>query len=769
MLHRPRPLFPLAANLGTGIAARGKRGRKMNDFSLQQLKKITELYGQGDYIGSVDWAISLLNRPQSLLYQGLQRLNYYPEQVKEVCLRFRPVFDRHKDKNTPLSPSILSPSMTKKVALWEEKGVTDEKSITFALLEGANALTYALSIKGIAIDGLKEAMETAWEVGPVRINTPCLNKYGTDLTQLARRGKLSPCIGRDREIRQTASILHRMNKNMPVLVGDPGVGKTAVIEGFAQYLISQDSPEDLRHYSIIDFPISGLVAGKIYLGEVEEFVQKLIDELRRNPDVILFLDEIHQIIGTGSTKNKDSDVAQLFKPALARGEIKIIGATTFNEYKILEKDPAFERRMNPVQVDEPSQELALEMVRGAKSRYEQHHHIKIEDEALVTAVKLAKDYLTYRKLPDTAFDLIDLTCANAKTFTDCQAIAQRALCAIATSDIVKTLVEMTGIDLLDLQVSMEDRLNRVENALSEQVIGQNQAVSRIMERLMLAHGGLGRRDRPLGVFLFMGAPGSGKTLLAKMLAKYLFGDDKKMLRLDMGEYKDESSVTRIIGSSPGYIGYEEGGKLTEFVKNNPFSILLFDEVEKAHYRVTDVFLSLCGEGHITDGQGRKIDARNTLVIMTSNIGSEILAKGGGNLGFDFGNNQADSEFNRLQSVIREQLPQFFRPEFVNRIDEIIIFRSLEQSDFEAISRLQVKRISDRLADFGTIMTVETQVYQLLAKEAVKMKSGARPLERIIDEMILLPLSRMRINHQLKTGDKVYCEVVNDQIQMRKEI
>ncbi len=719
----------------------------MNEMSVEKIIEECRLASpNSDYLGTVDLALSLVRQPKSLLAQGLQRLNHHPEMLEKELNNFRPISKHLKEPGIPLSPHLSA--IVKKLAAEDAE---NEVGLTLALLDGPNALVYTLYLKGISIDEVKDAVQTAAVSGPVRINTPRLNRYGKDLTHLARQGKLAPCIGRENEIQQVITILQRMNKNMPVIVGEAGVGKTAVVEGLAQFLISDDAPLALRECSIIEFPISGLTADKQFVGQIEGFVEGLIDELRRNPDVILFFDEIHQIIGAGTSKDNKTDVAQQFKPALARSEIKIIGATTQDEYMVLEKDTAFERRMNRVKVEEPSVSLATKMLKGAQGKYETHHQIKIEDGVLESAVNLAKDYLTHRKLPDSAFDLIDLACASMRTFD--------AGTSLSIQDITRTLAEMTGIDMANVYTSVKDRLSGVQEAIKKQVIGQDAAVKAIMDKLIISYGGLRERKSPVGVFLFMGNPGCGKTLVAKMLAACLFGDEKRLLRLDMGEYTEEHAVNRMIGAPPGYIGHEQGGILTEFLKNNPFSILLFDEVEKAHYRIMDVFLSLFGEGHITDGRGRRMDARNTVCIMTSNQGIEEAQ--GRHL---FLGEVDEEEKNRR---LKDSLKRAFRPEFLNRI-EVIGFKDLDEDSLKRISRLRLKELDQRLQIFGVRLTADEAVYDLLAEEAAEIESGARTLERMIDERIMFPLSRMRVDGELREGDETRCFVQDNEIKVVKE-
>lgn len=719
----------------------------MNEYPIEVAEKAMFLDERPhDYIGVTDFVCWLLSKPKSLLSQGLQRMGRHPETVADKLRQYRP-----DSAKLPPGNAGATPHLERLFVKWRESCPGDEKAMTLDLLSAPSALTYTLCVMGISVDFLRKAIDTASVSMPVRMDTPCLNKYGRDLTQLAMQDKLMPCIGRENEIRQLAEVLLRMNKNMPVLAGEAGVGKTAIVEGFAQYLLTPEAPAALRGCSVIEFPVAGMTSGKGIVGQIEEFVTNLIKELTLHPDVILFLDEIHQLVGAGTTRDNSNDVSQMFKPALARGEIKVIGATTLSEYKRIEKDDALARRARTVRVEEPSQATALKMLTQSRLRYETHHGVTIKDEALEAAVKLAHDYVPHRRLPDSAFELLDTACASNRAFrTDSREIGER--------DIVRVTVEMTGIETADVHASARSRLDGVRCAIKTDVIGQEDAIDRLMDRMEIAYGGLRPADRPLGVFMLLGQPGCGKTLLAKTLARHLFGDDRRLLRLDMGEFHDRHTVSRLTGTTAGYVGFEEGGILTEFIKNNPFSVLLFDEIEKADERVADVFMSLFGEGHITDGKGRTMNARNTICLMTSNQGAATAERSH----LFLGKPDAEEKSRRLQ----EALGKAFRPEMLNRI-EVIEFRDLDEDNFREIARLQVAALAKRLQELGATLSIGNDVYDLLAKQAAGPNAGARILERMIEEQILLPLSRMRLNQECGRDDALRCRVENETIVFEK--
>lgn len=650
-----------------------------------------------------------------------------------------------------------------------------------------------------------------------RTKTPTLDEFGSNLTQMATEGKLDPVVGRQKEIERVIQILGRRTKNNPVLIGEPGVGKTAIAEGLAQRIANGDIPDILEDKRVVTLDIGLLVAGTKYRGEFEERLKKIMDEIRQAGNVILVIDEVHTLIGAGAAEGA-IDAANILKPALARGELQCIGATTLDEYrKHIERDAALERRFQPVMVGEPTVDETIEILRGLRERYEQHHKLKISDEALDAAAKLSDRYISDRFLPDKAIDLIDEAGSRVRLINsqlppaakeldkelrqllkekddavrsqdfdragelrdremevkaEIRAIAQNKKAegtegedfspVVTEEDIAQIVASWTGVPVNKLTESESEKLLHMEDTLHQRLIGQDEAVKAVSRAIRRARVGLKNPNRPIASFIFSGPTGVGKTELTKALASYFFGSEDAMIRLDMSEYMERHTVSKLIGSPPGYVGYNEGGQLTEAVRRRPYTVVLFDEIEKAHPDVFNMLLQILEDGRLTDAKGRTVDFKNTLLIMTSNIGSKVIEKGGGGLGFDFATeNAAESQYNRIRSLVNEELKQYFRPEFLNRVDEIIVFRQLTKDEVKEISDILLKEVFGRLKEQGIVLEVTERFKDRLVEEGYNPSYGARPLRRAIMRLLEDSLAEEILSGSIKDGDTAVVDVDDD--------
>jgi ATP-dependent Clp protease ATP-binding subunit ClpC len=638
----------------------------------------------------------------------------------------------------------------------------------------------------------KDKVDTARSSDRSRTSaTPMVDEYSRDLTRMAKEGKLDPVIGRAEEVETIIEILSRRTKNNPVLIGDPGVGKTAIVEGLAQWIVDEEVPDPLADKRILALDLSGMVAGTQYRGEFEERLKKVLHEVRENPDdQIIFLDELHTVVGAGAVEGS-MDASNMLKPALAYGEIRLVGATTVDEYrKNLEKDSALERRLQPVLIGAPSVDETIEILRGLKDRYEAHHCVEITEEAIVAAVELSDRYVTDRFLPDKAIDLMDQASARVRLRTKTRPRDPKALdeelrnlreerdhaaedsgktreheekevgphepieesggdprptvTEVTAEDIAGVVSRATGIPVSQLTEEERERLLRLEGQIHERIVGQEEAVEAVAEAIRRARAGLSDPNRPIGSFLFLGPTGVGKTELARSLADALFGDEAATVRIDMSEFQEKHTVSRLIGAPPGYVGHEEAGQLTEAVRRRPYSVLLLDEIEKAHQDVFNVLLQILDDGRLTDSRGRTVDFKNAVVIMTSNFGAErIRAHAGRN-----------ESFEELKEDMNQLLRNTLRPEFVNRIDEVILFRSLDEDQIAEIARLLLGDTSRRLKAQGVEIEFTDAAVALIAEEGFDPEFGARPLRRTIQRRVDNVLSRMVLEGSLERGDSL---------------
>ena len=670
--------------------------------------------------------------------------------------------------------------------------------------------------------------------------TPTLDEFGTNLTQQAADGKLDPVVGRQNEIERVIQILGRRTKNNPVLIGEPGVGKTAIAEGLAQRINSGDIPDILEEKRVLTLDIGLLVAGTKYRGEFEERLKKIMEEIRSAGNVILVIDEVHTLIGAGAAEGA-IDAANILKPALARGELQCIGATTLDEYrKHIERDAALERRFQPVMVGEPSVDETIEILRGLKERYETHHRLKIADEALIAAATLGDRYISDRFLPDKAIDLVDeagsrVRLMNSKLppaakevdkqlrsvqkdkedavreqdFTKAGELRDKEVelrdqirsilqarkdeepagsseavdvaltdapvdlvrtPMVTEEDIAHLVASWTGVPVQKLTESESAKLLNMEDTLHQRLIGQDEAVKAVSRAIRRARVGLKNPNRPIASFIFSGPTGVGKTELTKSLAAYFFGSEDSMIRLDMSEFMERHTVSKLIGSPPGYVGFNEGGQLTEAVRRRPYTVVLFDEIEKAHPDVFNLLLQLLEDGRLTDSKGRTVDFKNTLIIMTSNIGSKVIEKGGGGLGFEFGGGDADeTNYNRIRSLVNEELKQYFRPEFLNRLDEIIVFRQLTRDEVKIIAEIMLKEVFGRMLEKGIALSVTEAFKERLVEEGYNPSYGARPLRRAVMRLLEDSLAEEFLSGRIGDGDSALVDVNDDkQVVIRKQ-
>ena len=646
--------------------------------------------------------------------------------------------------------------------------------------------------------------------------TPTLNQYGTDLTKKATEGKLDPVIGRKDEIQRVIQILSRRTKNNPCLIGEPGVGKTAVAEGLAERIIAEDVPEMLKNKRVVSLDIASMVAGAKYRGDFEERIKKCLEEVKKAGDVILFIDEVHTIVGAGSAEGA-VDAANILKPLLARGEVQVIGATTLNEYrKYIEKDSALERRFSPVTVGEPTNEETIEILKGIRDRYEAHHNVKITDEAIKAAVELSTRYINDRFLPDKAIDLVDEAASRVKmrTYTQPDTLKKleeeisamnkekddaikvqdfekaaglrdkinvekeklqkekekweskntKSITTLTEEDIAEVVASWTGVPVKKLTQTENEKLRNLEQTLHQRVIGQNEAVDAVAKAIRRGRVGLKDPNRPIGSFLFLGPTGVGKTELSKALAESLFGNEDAMIRIDMSEYMEGHSVSKLIGSPPGYVGFDEGGQLTEKIRRKPYSVILFDEIEKAHPDVINMLLQILDDGRLTDAQGRTVNFKNTVIIMTSNIGARLITDKT-TLGFSAKDKKEESqkEYETIKKDVMGELKKQFRPEFINRIDEIIVFHKLNEEDIKQIIDIMLNQVTKRMAEKSYKFEIDNSVKELIAKKGVDTDYGARPLKRAIQNILEDKIAEEILNGNIKPNKKAVIKAEDDKI------
>ncbi len=788
--------------------------------------EILQRYGHNQ-VDTEHILLALVEQPDGVIPQILEKLNINVDSIRyrvDELLKATPragVYDGAGTGQVFITPRVkrIIDLANEEANRFKDEYISTEHMFMAILAEKHTAVARMLAEMGITREKVDAVVHDIR--GGQRVTDPMaesryrmLEKFSRDLTQMAREGKIDPVIGRDDEILRVIQILSRRTKNNPVLIGEAGVGKTAIVEGLAQKIADEDVPEILLGKTVVSLDLSGMVAGSRFRGEFEERLKATIEEIQRSAgEIILFIDELHQVVGAGAASGA-MDASNMMKPALARGELNAIGATTLDEYrKFIEADAALDRRFAPVYVDEPNIAETIQMLHGLKPRYEAHHKVTFSDEALEAAAKLSHRYISDRKLPDKAIDLMDEAAAKLRVALysmpgalkdmkhEIDALAEQMEIAgvqqeyeraatlkmqlarleddyeaalgewkdeksldevVEETDIAEVLASWTGIPVFQLMEDEAHRLLRMEDILTERIIGQEEAINVLADAIRRARSGLKDPRRPIGSFIFLGSSGVGKTELARALAEFLFDDEDALIRIDMSEYREQHASSRLFGAPPGYVGYDEGGQLTEAVRRRPFRVVLFDEVEKAHPEIWNSLLQVLDDGHLTDGQGRRVDFRNTVIIMTSNLGTEYVRHGGA-LGFL----ERDDAEVVDEKKIRRAMEDTFRPEFLNRIDEIIIFKTLRLEDVETIVSLQMQDIAIRLGEQGLVVEMTDAARVWLATEGYDPQFGARPLKRTLQRFVESPLSVRLLKGEFGRGDIVLLDVQDDQLSFER--